>query len=126
MAKIFRSQLPAALCDGAQAPNAVLPQIHLFDDDNFRGDELDIYGGGTDSLSRDCGKGWNDDISSVIVVSGTWELFWDDGCVGNKLILPPGVYPSLAQAGTNPQLAFPAIPEPGWNDQLSSLRPIKW
>jgi len=30
----------------------VLPQIHLFKDDDFKGDELDLFGGGTDDLSK--------------------------------------------------------------------------
>jgi hypothetical protein len=103
-------------------PGGSLPQIHLFKDDGFTNDEADLFGGGTASLGQDISGDWNDAASSVIVVSGTWELRSDDGFQGRRLVLPPGVYPSIEQAGNNPQLAFP--PGQGWNDILSSLRPI--
>jgi hypothetical protein len=117
--KVFRKALDVA----APARNAVLPQIHLYEHDNQEGDQLHVYGGGTNSLSRDAGKGWNDDISSAIVISGTWELFEHDDYGGRKLTLTPGVYPSLEAAGMGGVAgATPEPPGPGWNDILSSLK----
>jgi hypothetical protein len=122
MPKMFRSALSPELA--GQPAGAVLPQIHLYDDDNFGGDQLQIFGGGTESLSRSAGKGWNDDVSSVVVVSGTWELFSDEGFAGRRLVLTPGVYSSIEAAGNDAAKAFPA--GQGWNDALSSLRAIAW
>lgn len=111
----------------APGMNAVLPQIHLFDDDNFRGDELDIFGEGTPAIGRDAGKGWNDDVSSVVVVSGTWELFTDNDFQDRKLTLVPGTYPSIEACGMgNVGGATAEPPGPGWNDKLSSLRVKAW
>lgn len=110
---------------GAPQPttNAVLPQIKLYDDDNFDGDELDMYGGGTHAIGADVSNGWNDDVSSVIVIAGVWELFTDIDYGGRKLTLMPGVYPSIEQAGLgNVEGATAEPPGPGWNDKLSSLR----
>jgi hypothetical protein len=101
----------------------VLPQIRLFEHDNYEGDVLEIFGhGGTASL-RAIDEDWNDEVSSVIVIAGTWELFFHDNFDGRKLTLRPGTYPSIEQAGNG--IPPGATPEPagqGWNDQLSSLR----
>ena len=126
MSKVIRTPVFTGVVIPA---GGVLPQIHLFEDDSFTGDELDIYGGDVPSLSSLAGRGWNDTISSVIVVSGTWELFMDDGYGGRKLTLSPGVYGSIEQAG-NSRKGAPVAgadaspPGQGWNDALSSLRAI--
>jgi hypothetical protein len=59
---------------------------------------------------RDVGSHWNDKISSIVVVSGIWEFYWDQQYKGEVLVLPPGGYPSVGGH---------------WNDQISSFRCIR-
>lgn len=116
-------QFRTALAAPPPAPNAVLPQIILYDNDNQGGDALQLLGGGSPAMGRDFGNGWNDDISSAVVISGTWELFENNDYGGRRLVLTPGVYPSIEQAGLG---GVPGAtsdqPGPGWNDILSSIR----
>ena len=68
--------------------------------------------------------GFNDKVSSVVVLSGTWELFSDRDFGGRKLTLTPNAYDSLENAGCDKRFAEPA--GPGWNDTMSSLRVKSW
>lgn len=85
-----------------------LPQVQIFEHINF--------GGWRETTSLNwyyVGDWWNDRISSIIVISGTWRfyqhwhyegLFWDLG---------PGYYPWIVDNG---------IP----NDMISSFQVISW
>ena len=42
---------------------------------------------------------FNDKISSIIVVSGTWEIYKHTDYKGNSVMLTPGVYPTQADFG---------------------------
>jgi len=53
------------------------------------------------------GDHWNDQISSIRVLSGYWEFFWDINYGGERMRLGPGDY---AFVGNH------------WNDQISSFR----
>jgi hypothetical protein len=48
---------------------------------------------------RRLGK-WENSISSLIILSGTWEFFDDDDFTGtNMATLGPGVYPRVTEKG---------------------------
>ena len=56
------------------------------------------------------GDDWNDKISSVVVVSGTWQFFEHAGFGGASTIVGPGYY----QFVEDPQFNFQ-------NDSISSI-----
>jgi Beta/Gamma crystallin len=90
---------------------AIAPEVVLYKDANFGGDSWR-----TNLGYSYVGDSWNDTISSMIVVSGTWQ-FWRDGNyqgVGDQpWILGPGYYSWVENVG---------IP----NDTISSFLPIAW
>jgi hypothetical protein len=59
------------------------------------------------------GDDWNDTISSVIVLSGTWQFFENAGFVGASTTVGPGWYQYVEDPQFNMQ-----------NDTISSLRCI--
>src|ERR671925_333238 len=70
------------------------PQIIAFDGDDFTGDHTHIVGD-----MRRLGK-WDNSISSLIILSGTWEFFDDDDFTGTKMAtLGPGQYPRVTEKG---------------------------
>lgn len=80
--------------------------IELFEHDDFQGRRL----GTAEAIDNLVGRGFNDRVSSLVVRHGQWELCSDVGYAGRCLVLRPGQYPHLR--------------EQGFNDQLSSLRPV--
>ncbi|HXM00453.1 MAG TPA: beta/gamma crystallin-related protein [Rhizomicrobium sp.] len=56
------------------------------------------------------GDHWNDKISSIKVISGEWEFFWDANYGGEALRLGPGRYRYVGDH---------------WNDQISSFRCVR-
>jgi Beta/Gamma crystallin len=88
-----------------------LPEIVVFKDANFHGDEwrtnLDYTWVGSD---------WNDTISSIIVVSGTWQFYTDANYGGeHSNLLTPGYYPWVQDPSVN--IA---------NDSISSFQVISF
>jgi hypothetical protein len=76
------------------APAGELPQIIAFDGDDFMGDHTHIFG----DMKR-LGK-WDNSISSLIILSGTWAFFDDQDFAGNKMVeLGPGMYPKVTDHG---------------------------
>ncbi len=68
------------------------------------------YGGESFATNHDVpwiGDHWNDQISSIRVISGVWDFYWDTNYGGERLHLHPGNY---AYVGDH------------WNDQISSFR----
>jgi hypothetical protein len=114
----FATHIDSKLRSGASAS---LPQIYVYKDDNFQGDGAQFLGGGVSELGP---IGWDDKISSIVVISGTWRFYWDYRFGGDYLELAPGTYPSVEQVGRS-AAAHPG-PKPGWNDQISSFQPIAW
>ena len=53
------------------------------------------------------GDHWNDQISSVKVIAGVWDFYWDANYQGEEFRTGPGSYRSVGDH---------------WNDQLSSFR----
>jgi hypothetical protein len=71
-----------------------LPQIIAFEGADFSGDHTHIVGD-----IRRLGT-WDNSISSLIVLSGTWEFFDDDDFTGtNMATLGPGQYPRVTEKG---------------------------
>jgi Beta/Gamma crystallin len=70
------------------------PQIIAFDGNDFTGDHTHIVGD-MRRLSK-----WDNSISSIIILSGTWEFFDDDDLTGTKMAtLGPGQYPRVTEKG---------------------------
>jgi hypothetical protein len=70
------------------------PQIIAFDGNDFTGDHTHFLGD-----MRRLGK-WDNSISSIIILSGTWEFFDDEDLMGTKMAtLGPGQYPRVTDKG---------------------------
>lgn len=89
----------------------VVPEIVVFWDANYGGESWR-----TNLGYSYVGGHWNDQISSIIVVSGTWQ-FWRDanfkGVGDRSWILGPGYYSWVEAVGIA-------------NDTISSFLPISW
>ena len=87
----------------------ILPEIVVYGDSAFSGGEWRFNfapGWGWGYVGDD----WNDKISSVVVVSGTWQFFEHAGFGGASTIVGPGYY----QFVEDPQFNFQ-------NDSISSI-----
>jgi hypothetical protein len=86
--------VPWAIAGEAVRSPGDIPQIVAFDNEDFLGDHIHIFGN-----MKDLGK-WDNSISSMIVLSGTWEFFDDDDFEGSKMAtLGPGMYPKITDKG---------------------------
>jgi Beta/Gamma crystallin len=71
-----------------------MPQIVAFDNEDFIGDHFHIFGS-----MKDLGK-WGNSISSLVILSGTWEFFDDEDFTGTSMAtLGPGMYANVADKG---------------------------
>jgi hypothetical protein len=77
--------------------------------------EISIYSepnfGGTNAQASDAqphlsDNGWQNQIASVKVKSGTWDFFTDQEFTGETMRLPPGEYPTLAPDWTKKAGSF--------------------
>ena len=85
---------PLAIAGEAVRASGNMPQIIAFDNEEFVGDHTHIFGS-----MRDLGK-WGNSISSLIILSGTWEFFDDENFKGTSLgTLGPGMYANVAAKG---------------------------
>jgi hypothetical protein len=88
-----------------------VPEIVVFQDINFGGDEWR-----TNLDYSNVGSSWNDEISSIVVVSGTWQFYSDAGYAGDvSRAIGPGYYPFVEDDFVN-------IP----NDSISSFRVVSF
>lgn len=95
---------PSASAGETTPPTGAIPQIVVFDNENFLGDHTHIFGN-----MKDLGK-WGNSISSMIILSGTWEFFDDEDFKGTKMgALGPGMYADVAAKGLK-------------NNSISSIR----
>jgi hypothetical protein len=86
--------VPPAIAGETMRSAADMPQIIVFDNDNFLGDHTHVFGN-----MKDLGK-WDNSISSMIILSGTWEFFDGENFTGTKMAsLGPGMYPRVADKG---------------------------
>ena len=66
---------------------ASIPQISLYEHLHFEG------GSATTTFDwKYVGDWWEDKVASVVVVSGTWELYEKRDYTGAKAVLGPGYY----------------------------------
>jgi hypothetical protein len=85
---------PLATAGEAMRASGDTPQIVAFDNEDFLGDHIHIFGN-----MKDLGK-WGNSISSMIILSGTWEFFDDEDFKGTKMgDLGPGMYANVADKG---------------------------
>jgi hypothetical protein len=104
MAQLF---IPAAMAGEAVSSSGPAPQIVAFDNEDFLGDHIHIFG-----PMRDLGK-WGNSISSMVILSGTWEFFDDEGFTGTSMgTLGPGSYADVTTHGLK-------------HNSISSVRPAK-
>jgi len=88
----------------------ILPEVVVYKDANFMGDTWRANlppGWGWNYVGDD----WNDTISSVVVVSGTWQFFENAAFGGASTTVGPGYYTFVE----NPAFNFP-------NDSISSFQ----
>lgn len=78
-----------------------IPQAIVFENFNMSGNHQHFFASIPDMTKWD--NNWNDKISSIVVISGTWTFFADPvgaGSQPNKSItLGPGVYPDVTKEG---------------------------
>jgi hypothetical protein len=85
---------PWATAGEAMRSPGDMPQIVAFDNEDFLGDHIHIFGN-----MRDLGK-WGNSISSMVILSGTWEFFDDEDFKGTKMgDLGPGMYADVTKHG---------------------------
>jgi hypothetical protein len=86
---------PSATAGEATRSAGDVPQIIVFDNEDFLGDHTHIFGN-----MKDLGK-WGNSISSMVILSGTWEFFDDEDFKGTKMgeAFGPGMYPDVAAKG---------------------------
>jgi len=86
--------VPPATAGEAVRSAGDMPQIIAFDNENFLGDHTHILGD-----MKDLGK-WGNSISSMVILSGTWDFFDNEDFQGTKITtLGPGTYPKVADKG---------------------------
>jgi hypothetical protein len=66
------------------------PEVVVYTDRNFEGESWR-----TNLSYSHLGDHWSDMISSIIVISGTWEFWSDIDFTGGYCKLGPGYYPSF-------------------------------
>ncbi|HEV7253453.1 MAG TPA: beta/gamma crystallin-related protein [Mesorhizobium sp.] len=71
--------------------------VYLYVDENFSGSSLGLRSTQNDlsDFTNGIGFNWNDETSSIRVVSGTWEFFEHVNHDGARMTLGPGDYPNM-------------------------------
>jgi Beta/Gamma crystallin len=86
--------VPAATAGETARSAGTIPQMVAFDNENFLGDHTHVFGN-----MKELGK-WDNSISSMVILSGTWEFFDEGDFKGTKMAtLGPGVYPKVTAKG---------------------------
>jgi Beta/Gamma crystallin len=86
--------VPPATAGEATRSAGDMPQIIAFDNEDLLGDHTHILGD-----MKDLGK-WGNSISSMVILSGTWDFFDDEDFKGTKIAtLGPGMYPKVTDKG---------------------------
>ena len=79
--------------------------VAVYRDPNYSGE---AWRTSEDQLSA--GPHWSKQISSIVVISGVWDFYWDANYHGEVITLPPGPYPYVGDH---------------WNDKISSFRCVR-
>jgi len=82
-------------------------QVTLFQDDGFQGRRFTANG----PVENFANSGFNDEVSSIEVRGGPWQVCTDAYFRGQCVTLRPGNYPSIGSLGLN--------------DKISSVRPLE-
>jgi hypothetical protein len=86
--------IPAAMAGEAAPLPGTMPQIVAFDNEDLLGDHIHLVGD-----RKALGK-WGNNRSSMVIRSGTWEFFHDEGVTGTSMgTLGPGTYPTVGDKG---------------------------
>jgi hypothetical protein len=98
----------------------IFPEVVIFVDASFGGAErhfnIDVPNVGNYRTSSGLVTTWNDIISSVIVISGTWQFFTDINYGGTSSHqVRPGLYSNVER----PEINIP-------NDTISSFKIISY
>ena len=97
---------PAAMGGESTHSAGDMPQIVVFDNEDFLGDHSHIF-----ANMKELGK-WGNSISSMVILSGTWEFFDDEDLKGTNMgSLGPGMYSDVTAKGLK-------------NNSISSIRLI--
>ena len=107
LARTLRHALCAFWCCLYLAGPAAAAEIILYSSPNFQGKSLRVTGD-VPSLRE---YRFNDEVSSLVVLSGEWALYEDSNFQGNGIRVPPGSYPEMGAVLMD-------------NNELSSLRPL--
>jgi hypothetical protein len=91
----------------AQGRQAAAAELILYSSPNFQGKSLRVTGD-VPSLRE---YRFNDEVSSLVVLSGEWALYEDSNYGGKAVRVPPGSYPEMGAVLMD-------------NNELSSLRPL--
>jgi len=92
-----------AVNGAAQGNAAVLPEVIVFEYPAMDGQHKHYFASDLDLTDNKEGKFWNDQISSIVVISGNWAFLGDP--VGSvelpnlPVVLGPGVYPDVTLKG---------------------------
>jgi hypothetical protein len=82
------------------APPPAPPQgncaVTIFAEDNFQGNGVPT----SEEQPRLSESGWQNQIASIQVQSGTWDFYSDENFTGETMRLAPGPYPTLGQEWT--------------------------
>ena len=97
----------AALVVPPPAPQGVC-ELTIYSEANFASNPV-TTGEDQSQLSQ---SGWQDQIASIQVKSGTWEVFTDEQFAGNAMRLVPGSYPNLGPEWTKRINSFQCV-QPG-------------
>ena len=98
---------PALMAGEAVPSSGPAPQIVAFDNEDFLGDHIHVFGN-----MKDLGK-WGNSISSMVILAGTWEFFDDENFAGTSMgTLGPGTYADVTKHGLK-------------NNSISSVRLAK-
>jgi uncharacterized protein YcfJ len=90
------------------APAPLPSQVTFYEDEGFSGRTFSSE----KSIDNFARTGFNDRVSSMVVLGQRWEVCVDSNFNGQCMVLNPGRYPSLAAMGMN--------------DRISSVRALDW
>ncbi len=86
----------------AEQSSPTVPQCIIFEKTGFGGEHRHVFESIPDLTNSD-GRFWNDQISSIAVISGNWTFLADPpveaGVANPGVTLGPGIYPDLAKVG---------------------------
>lgn len=111
--RLAMAELPRSL------PPPVPSRILIYERENFEGRTM----AAEQSIENLNDSGFNNRVSSVVVVGDRWEACTDSGFRGRCVFLAPGRYPSLSALGLNNSISsFRTAPDPALAEQVQDYR----